>query len=119
MLTTSSAIAEARRKRLICVRHLKRGLRTANYDCIRKRPRSCIARMQIVPGDTRSSRSTFSVTHSGQEWRATATENASSHLSQQSVKRLENGCGSVCAVGDCIAEATLNWQKSLHGCAQP
>jgi RNA-directed DNA polymerase len=42
-----------------------------------QRPRSCIARMQIDSGHTRSSRSTFSATHFGQDWRATATENAS------------------------------------------
>src|SRR5438874_11702574 len=36
MPTTLSAIAEAKHKRLNCVRRLKRGLRTANYNCIRK-----------------------------------------------------------------------------------
>src|SRR5207248_3662144 len=86
MPTTLSAIAEAKHKRLNCVRRLKRGLRTANCNCIRKRPRSCIARMQIGPGNTRSGRSTFSAIHSGQDWRATITENASSHLSRRSVK---------------------------------
>ncbi len=118
MPTTLSAIAEAKHKRLNCVRRLKRGLRTANYNCIRKRPRSCIARMQIAPSDTRSSRSTFSATHSGQDWRATATENASSHLSQRSVKRLARGCGSAYAVGECIVEATLNWRRSPPGFAR-
>src|SRR5205823_6440665 len=53
MPTTLSAIAEAKHKRSNCVRRLKRGLRTANYNCIRKRPRSCIARMQIAPGTSR------------------------------------------------------------------
>jgi hypothetical protein len=97
---------------------LERGLRTANYNCIRKRPRSCIARMQIAPGNTRSSRSTFSAIHSGQDWRATTTENASSHLSQRSVKRLARGCGSAYAVGECIVEATLNWRRSPPGFAR-
>src|ERR1700749_1335765 len=36
MPTTLPAIAEAKHKRLNCVRRLKRCLQTANYNCIRK-----------------------------------------------------------------------------------
>ena len=50
MPMTLSATVEVRRRRRDCARRWHRGLRTVGFDCIRKRPRSFIAKIQIAPG---------------------------------------------------------------------
>ena len=118
-LMTRSATARAKRRRLSYVRRWKRGLRRVSYDCTRKRPRSSIAKMQIVPGNTRSGHSTFSAIRSGRDRRLAAIESALSASFPRSAIRLPRGCGRRCGGGDCIYAATLIWKKSPNGPAPP
>jgi retron-type reverse transcriptase len=62
-----SVIAKARHRRLSYVRRWNRGLRNASCNCTRKRPRSFIAKTQIVRRSIQNGRSTFLVIHSDQE----------------------------------------------------
>jgi RNA-directed DNA polymerase len=118
MPMTLSAIAEAKHKRLNCVRRLNRGLRTANCNCIRKRPRLCTARTQIAPGQYLEQSFDFL----GYTFRPRL---ASNHHGERFVafipavsKRLVRGCGSAYGVGECIVEATLIWCRSPPGSVQ-
>ena len=84
-----------------------------------QRPRSSIAKMQIVRRNTPSGRSTFSAIHSGREWRLAAIGNASSASSRRSAIRPPRGCGSRCEDGGCICVGISIWKRSPNGLVPP
>jgi hypothetical protein len=96
-LTTRSATARAKRRRLSYVRRWTRGLRRVGYGCTRRRPRSSTAKMPIVPGNTRSGHSTFSATRFGRERRLAEPRGALSASSPRSGGQKDTAGGAAVA----------------------
>ena len=117
MPMTLSVTVAARRKRRLCDRRWNRGLRSAGWNCIRKRRRSSTARIQTVHRYPER-RSTFWALRLGQDHRAIVMGNILSafYRAVSNAGRQANATNGF-VVGGCIIATTCTGRYSDLACA--